>query len=110
MLASTIIDALLRHRQCSNQNGINRSAAAWFYFDFREAEHQTVTRLLTSLVWQLGNSSRDAQKVLMVELGTFLAARVEPTSENLLECLEKLTASFGETFIVLDALDECRND
>ncbi|KAJ7192813.1 hypothetical protein GGX14DRAFT_324553, partial [Mycena pura] len=86
-----------------------RTAIAFFYFDFKEEKRQSVEIALRRIVLQLSAQSPHFYQTLneryRASNGQFIASY-----DNLLQVLEELLKAFGHTYIVLDALDECREN
>ncbi|KAJ6541217.1 ankyrin repeat-containing domain protein [Mycena vulgaris] len=80
---------------------------AFFYFDFKDKEGHVVESALRRIVLQLSAHSPNPYKVLdklyMVSKGQTL-----PTYQDLRNVLESLLLELGRTYIILDALDECK--
>ncbi|KAF7349501.1 HET-domain-containing protein [Mycena sanguinolenta] len=103
VISSTIIQELFAHREqfpgCS-------FAVAYFYFDFRNKETQSVEIALRRLILQLSAQSLHPYKTLDTQYSLSDGQKL-PTYEELLLLLFKLIQGLGHTYIVLDALDEC---
>lgn len=99
-LASTIIESICEH--CRLQN---IPAVAYFYFDFTDLEKQDHDNMLRSLILQFSSKSSKTTKVLDSILANYVR---QPTSTQLLLILRKMCQQFDEAFIILDALDECK--
>ncbi|KAJ7458996.1 hypothetical protein FB451DRAFT_577392 [Mycena latifolia] len=102
--SSTVIEKLLTP---SNPDTIPAYAVAYFYFDFRNEETQLMETMLRSIVFQLSRQSPSPYATLDQCYKT--RKGVIPTSENLQDILNKLLMELGPTYIVLDALDECKD-
>ncbi|EKM54786.1 uncharacterized protein PHACADRAFT_197216 [Phanerochaete carnosa HHB-10118-sp] len=79
---------------------------AYFYFDYRRAEMQTVTGLLASLIYQLAICAEHRHQVLE-QFYVENRSKLKPTRELLLSCLEQILQASTGTVIIIDALDEC---
>ena len=100
ILSSTILrDVLEQHHSEPN------SAVLFFYFDFNDAEKQRHEKVLRSLICQL--SRYCANSILQNLYSSSLNGRPQPTEEVLLNTLHQMMTSLGDTYIILDALDEC---
>ena len=83
------------------------TAAVFFYFDFTDTAKQTPEGLFRSLIAQLSEQASRSPKVLfdlyrMYRNSTAPIEALVGTSKDLIE-------EFQEVFIVIDALDECRD-
>ncbi|MCJ1380068.1 hypothetical protein MMC17_003171 [Xylographa soralifera] len=84
VLCSTIIQNIISH--CQSDPGL---AIGFYYFDFNDIEKQKVESLIRSLVTQISSQSRN--------------------SPSPLDALyAKLLGEFREIFVIIDALDECK--
>lgn len=81
------------------------SAVLFFYFDFNDAEKQRHEKMIRSLIAQL--SKYCASSVLQDLYSSCSGGNRQPTEEVLLNTLHAMMASLGDTYIILDALDEC---
>lgn len=79
---------------------------AYFYFDYRCTEMQTMTSLLASLIYQLATCAEQCHQVLW-HFHADNRAKLKPTRELLLSCLEQILQASARTAIIIDALDEC---
>jgi len=99
VLSSIVIRELFSDRQ-------ERTAVAYFYFDFRDEQSQHVKIMLHSIVLQLSAQSPNPYSALN-RLYQSSQGQNLPTYNNLLDILDELLSDFGHASIVLDALDEC---
>lgn len=80
---------------------------AYFYFEYQERERQTPSKVFASLVRQLATQVAN----LPAEVEKFYDLRNEksrgPKFEELYTVLALIIKSFGQVFLVFDALDEC---
>jgi hypothetical protein len=81
-------------------------AVAFFYFDFRNKEAQSVETALRRIVLQLSAHSPTPHKALDDHYESSNGQKL-PSYEELCEILRHLIRQLGRTYIVLDALDEC---
>ncbi|KAJ7855142.1 ankyrin repeat-containing domain protein [Mycena olivaceomarginata] len=100
VLSSTVIqDLFSKKRQ-------DRTAIAYFYFDFRDEKSQRVKFMLQSIVLQLSAQSPEPYSALDRLYNSFRGQTL-PTYQSLILILEELLSDFSQTYLVLDALDEC---
>ncbi|KAH9203390.1 hypothetical protein DL95DRAFT_399380, partial [Leptodontidium sp. 2 PMI_412] len=83
-------------------------AIAYFYFDFNDTEKQRHDKFTHSLVEQLAMQSAKALACLELLFSRCQDGKQQPTQDALEVTLQQMLDEFGETFIILDALDECR--
>jgi hypothetical protein len=87
----------------------DRSAVAYFYFDFRN-ERQHMDIMLRSIVWQLSGRSTSAYSSLDQLYKTLGNGTIQPQQGHLLAVLEDLLSELDRTYIVIDGLDECNKN
>jgi hypothetical protein len=83
------------------------TAVVYFYFDFRDEKKQRVQTMLRTIILQLSAQSphpyRALNKRYMLSKGLTL-----PNYDDLQHILKELLLELGRTYLVLDALDECK--
>jgi hypothetical protein len=79
----------------------------YFYFDFSDTEKQRYENLMRSLVVQLSKQSTNSSEALNMIYSCCQEGRQQPTTNDLLFALQYMLGDFHQTFIILDALDEC---
>ena len=100
ILSSTILQNVLdQYSEKSN------SAVLFFYFDFNATEKQRHEKMIRSLICQL--SKYCANSVLQNLYLSYSSGGQQPTGEVLLNTLHHMMTSLEDTYILLDALDEC---
>jgi hypothetical protein len=82
---------------------------AYFYFDFRDVDKQTLHNLLPSLLIQLAAWSDPSCDILSLLYSAHGRGAQKPSDRAMVECLKEMLTlnSQGPTYIILDALDEC---
>lgn len=103
ILSSAIVEDVLCY--CDTRPTL---AVTYFYFDFNDDAKQRHQEMLRSLLWQLSFQSTDAFEGLHSLFDSCGGGAGQPTHEALLMNLKKVMQGFEETFVVLDALDECK--
>ena len=83
-------------------------AVVYFYFDFNDAEKQKHGNLLRSLIVQLSMQSLNIPESLEVLFLRSQDGQQQPTIGALTSTLKHILENFQQTFIILDALDECK--
>ena len=85
------------------------ASIAFFYFDFRDDEKRNRRGLLASLLVQFCAWSDDCCDILSRLYSVHGDGLRQPSDGALLECLKNMltTGKLGETYIIVDALDEC---
>jgi hypothetical protein len=84
---------------------------AYYYFDFRDVKKQDRYGLLSSLLFQLSAESDSCYEVLSKLYVDCASGARKPTRSSLSKCLNDMLSlpGQGQTFIIIDALDECPN-
>ncbi|KAJ7245625.1 hypothetical protein B0H12DRAFT_1220682 [Mycena haematopus] len=103
VLSSTIIQRLFEQRK---QPKAQPPAVAWFYFDFRKKETQSIETALRRIVLQLSAQSPNLYQTLDNQYNLVNGQKL-PTYLELQSIFHRLLQEFGHTYVVLDALDEC---
>ena len=85
------------------------SAIAYFYFDFGGGDKQLMEHALRRLVLQLSAQCMIPYGMLLEYYDVYDGQKI-PTWDELLVLLERLLKDFDRTYLVLDALDECRTE
>src|SRR4051794_2299950 len=83
------------------------SAVAFFYFDFNNEEKQRHGNLVRSLIVQLSAQSTRTSNALNGLYSCHQDGQQAPTAEKLVETLQEMICNSHQTYIILDALDEC---
>lgn len=99
ILSATVIEDLIRK---SYQDTL------YFYFDFNDAQKQTLENMIRSLADQLYNKKTSVRKHLDALYSFCDDGKSQPDIESLGKTLQTMVQKGGEVWIVLDALDECR--
>jgi hypothetical protein len=102
--SSMIIEQLFKDR--ASLTSVESTAITYFYFDLGK---QSVGSALRRLLLQLSHQNPAACEVLVKQYDLCNGQTV-PNYFELLAILEKMLASFGRTYLVLDALDECKKE
>ncbi|KAH9204132.1 hypothetical protein DL95DRAFT_377186 [Leptodontidium sp. 2 PMI_412] len=103
VLCSTALDAV-KSQYKSNPT----VAIAYFYFDFNDTEKQRHDKFTHSLIEQLAWQSTKALACLESLFSHCQDGKQQPTQDALEVALQQMLNEIGETFIILDALDECK--
>jgi hypothetical protein len=102
ILSSIVLEDVLR--TC---HGTGEKAVLYFYFDFNDSQKQLAESMLRSLICQLSRKSTSISSSLESLYLLHENGRQQPSSDELLRVLRQLIGSFAQTYVVLDALDEC---
>jgi hypothetical protein len=83
-------------------------AVVYFYFDFNDAKKQRHENLIRSLIMQLLIQSRNTPEAMNALFAGSQDGQQQPKTEELALTLQHMLRGFDQTFIILDALDECK--
>ena len=83
-------------------------AIAYFYFDFNDTEKQRHEKLLRSLIEQLSLQSMKSMEALNALFARCQNGQQQPIPDALASTFQYILGNFQQTFIILDALDECK--
>jgi hypothetical protein len=101
VISSTIIESLLKdHFQDLKAN------VAYFYFDFNDVQKQTVEGCLRSLLRHL--SARELPAIVEALHKQAQERHAQPGSDALTDTLKAVLQQAPLTFLIFDALDECK--
>ncbi len=95
------------NRCASEFEAAKQTAVAYFYFTLQDPSKQSTNQLLRSLVTQLFRQSQDSSSELKALYSECSNGRREPPKEKLLLVLQGLLKRFHDSYILIDALDEC---
>jgi hypothetical protein len=101
--SSTIVQDVILH--CKSDPAV---AVAYFYFDFNDNKKQQHENLLRSLIVQLSTQSAKLPESLDALFACSQDGQQRPTTDALALTLQHVLGGFQQTFIILDALDECK--
>ncbi|KAJ7274605.1 ankyrin repeat-containing domain protein [Mycena rebaudengoi] len=105
ILSSTVIEQLFQDRTAHGRQ--NRTAIAYFYFDFGDSSKQFIENAIRRLILQISAQCPNPNKTLSPHYQTYNGQK-DLTRQQLLVLLKTLLGELGRTYLVLDALDECR--
>lgn len=83
-------------------------AVLYFFFDFNDNDKQQHEGMIRSLLSQLSMHCASVSPELETLYSSCMNGGRKPTFEALLETLHQMATAFENTFIILDALDECK--
>jgi hypothetical protein len=98
----SIIQDVMLYRQSDSALAI-----IYFYFDFNDIEKQRHENLIRSLIVQLSMQSTNTPEALNTIYSRCQEGQQQPTTDALTLTLQHMLRDFHQTFIILDALDEC---
>ena len=102
-VSSTVIQDI--EAMCETGN----ASMAYFYFDFRDVNKQSLRDLLSSLLTQLSAHSGPRCDILSKLYLAHDEGKKQPSDSNLAECLKTMLTLPDQhpTYLIIDALDEC---
>ena len=103
ILCSTILEHVLH--VCTTTSDIS---VLYFFFDFNDTEKQQHEGMMRSLLSQLAMHFVRVPPVLETLYSSCMEGGRNPNFAALMETFHTMTTAFRATFIVLDALDECK--
>lgn len=101
--SSTIVQGVIRHYESEPE-----VAVAYFYFDFNDSEKQRHESLIRSLIVQLSSQSEKTPESLDALFARSQDGQQQPATDALALTLQHILGNFQQTFVILDALDECK--
>jgi hypothetical protein len=103
----TASSAIIQHIMALRDT--ERATLAYFYFDYRDEEKQTVRNAVTSLLIQLSAYSKPCCDIIYRLYSAHGKGTQQPSNSILIECLKEMLAVVSQQpiFLVMDALDEC---
>lgn len=102
ILSSTIIQRIFS--ECQTRAN---AAVLYFYFDFNDIQKQHTEHLIRSLIVQLSSQQKGLPHVLESLYSLCMDGECQPAYDTLLLTLQEIMRGFVETYLILDALDEC---
>ncbi|KAH7118875.1 hypothetical protein B0J11DRAFT_582674 [Dendryphion nanum] len=102
ILHSTVLEDVLQY--CHDDPG---KAAAYFFFDFQDAQKQDPGLMLRSLICQLSQQFFQVPSSLDTLFSSCQNGLQQPSIHALLDVTQKIIKDFPHVFLTLDALDEC---
>ena len=101
VLSSTIINKVF---EACFVDGV---AVAYFYFDFNDDEKQKSDKMICSIIKQFYALSKKKSHRLKSLFSSCNDGQQQPSRNDLIQVLKELMKEFHNTYIILDALDEC---
>jgi hypothetical protein len=101
ILSSTVIEDVLQQ-----SHYYPNRAVIYFYFDFRDSQKQISEQMVKSLVTQLSRICTETSPA-MESLFSYHEKAQHPSVDTLLATMRQVIQELPETYIVVDALDEC---
>ncbi|KAK2788575.1 hypothetical protein FQN53_003426 [Emmonsiellopsis sp. PD_33] len=97
ILSSTVIQDLERQSK----------VVAYFYFDFKDSQKQTPILLIKSLILQLCQLNLRIPPAIQTLFSSCADGGQSPSLDGLLHVLRETIQELPESYVVIDALDEC---
>ena len=103
----TVLSSTVVHEVRQDCRLGNKTAVAFFYFDFNDADKQKSESMIRSLITQLSEQRLDRSQELDDLYSACYDGKRQPDTDSLMKVLEKSAEEMDRTYIILDALDEC---
>ncbi|PWI64589.1 hypothetical protein PCL_09519 [Purpureocillium lilacinum] len=103
IFTSTVVDSLQTRYRDDTSVGI-----AYIYCDYRRQDEQTAKDLLASLLKQLAECLPTFPEAMKSIYGRHKKMHSRPSFHEVASALETVLALYSRVFILVDALDECR--
>ena len=104
VLCSTIIQSITELSQLEPS-----TIVAYFYFDFNDPNKQRTESLLRSLLTQFLAQPPSLPQCLQNAYVQSQNGQRQPTIDTMIVLLRQLLKGYGQTYLIIDALDECRH-
>jgi hypothetical protein len=102
ILSSTVLHDVLQH--CQDDPG---KATAYFFFDFNDKQKQDPEMMVRLLLCQLSQQSIKIPASLDALFSSCESGQQQPSNHALMDALQSMIQDLPQSYIVLDALDEC---
>jgi hypothetical protein len=102
ILSSTVLHDVLQH--CQDNPG---KATAYFFFDFNDKQKQDPEMMVRSLLCQLSQQSINIPASLDALFSSCESGQRQPSIHALMDALQSMIQDLPQSYIVIDALDEC---
>jgi hypothetical protein len=104
IIAAIAIDSLLKSVRDSSVR------VAYIYCNYKDQKEQDVTSMLAALLKQLVQGRPSLAEPLMRLHKQHANRGTRPSADEIFTALQSVTLDLSTVYIVVDALDECRND
>lgn len=102
ILSSTVTQDILHY--CANDPG---TVVAYFYFDFTDVDKQNPKLMVQSLISQLSEQCIKMPLALEALYSSLYKGNRQPSLDALMNVLQQMLQEFPQSYLILDALDEC---
>ena len=114
ILSSTIIEEALKHCGLNLSVGVTPTplpmrVVVYFYFDFTDNQKRIQENMIRSSIKQLSQNLPYTSVVLESLFSSCTNGNRQPTIEALRKILVEMIKEFEQVFLILDALDECKD-
>ncbi|OBT58918.1 hypothetical protein VE04_00567, partial [Pseudogymnoascus sp. 24MN13] len=104
ILSSTVIQDVFQH--CIGDPG---KVVAYFYFDFNDLKKQSPELMVRSLICQLSQKCVKIPASLDLLFSSCDNGNHNPSLDSQLDVLHQMIQEYPQCYIILDALDECKD-
>ncbi|KAI9656998.1 MAG: hypothetical protein M1829_000355 [Trizodia sp. TS-e1964] len=103
----TILSSTVTNDIISSYSGDPGVVVAYFYFDFTDIEKQKPDLMVRSLISQLSEKCVEMPADLEALYSSCDGGNRQPSLDALIEVLHAMLKGFPQSYLILDALDEC---
>ncbi|KAL9628246.1 MAG: hypothetical protein Q9164_007348, partial [Protoblastenia rupestris] len=103
----TILSSTIFQQMISGYQAHADTAVLYFYFDFNDPAKRQPENLVRSLIDQLSSCYAQMPPGLESLYSSCTNGKRQPQASELFKTLHEMMGSFAQTYVVLDALDEC---
>lgn len=104
ILSSTVIENIIQY--CEGDPG---RVTGYFFFDFNDKRKQDPDLMIRSLICQFSRHCVKVPTSLESVYTSYKKQQQQPTRDALLDVLQEIILRYPQSYIILDALDECEN-
>jgi hypothetical protein len=108
-MAAIVVDHLWKTFQDGMTSSGQGTGVVFLYCNYRRREEQGATNLLAALLKQLVTGRPSISEVRAL-YDTHTVRGTRPSLEDISRLLRSAIGTYSRVYIVIDALDECRND
>lgn len=90
-------------------NSVQTQSVLYYYFAFNDEDKTVADKMICSLITQLFLQNRETYAALELAFPHYNMLKQRPSTDELSDAFLSMLQGLGETFIILDALDECTN-
>jgi hypothetical protein len=104
----TILTAIVIENLQTRFDNDSTIGIVYFYYNFKNQDQQTTTKLMASFLRQLCFSQSPLPEAVKSLHDKHIVKNTQPTLKDIAGALQSVVKAFSRVFIAIDALDECR--